>query len=323
MFLFRGLPLPFNYTILLCFTTLIVNHAFCQDIGSRNRPFRIAIVPSIHSNKSHEKPSEFSKCLEDESQMRINISVPSSYIAIVEALGSKKIDLAYGDITSFKLAEKYGVEALLGTTHNLRKNYHSMILVRSSDSSLKKIKDLNGKTFAYSDTSSSSSYILPQIQMKLEKVKFSQTVSTGSMDAAILALVQNKVEAAGAFYDAPTKKGGPIHDARRNLIKILPNILETTKILWISKKIPNEPIMIRTSIPKNVRSSIKKAIINCTKKYPRLINNIDSVYEIDPKYNEYKAFLDFIDRNWIHKPSKSSQKTFPEKKTMNFINKKG
>ena len=37
--------------------------------------------------------------------------------------------------------------------------------------------------------------------------------------------------------------------------------------------------------------------INCTKKYPRLINNIDSVYEIDPKHNEYKAFLDFIDRN--------------------------
>ena len=269
-----------------------------EKIGTHQRPIKVAIVPSVQASKSMVNMKPFVKCLEEETGLFFEFSSPSSYIAVVEALGAKKVDLAYPEIISALLAiKKYGdipgVAPLLKVGHFGRSHYYSVIIARNNGS-VNKVEDLNRKKFGFSDKSSASSYIMPMILMKKLKMAFSHEFSAGSMEASIMALLQKKVDAVGGYYDPPMKEGGIANDPRHRLEKTYPNIMQETKIIWTSESIPNEPIMARKDIDPTIKKSLIKSLKSCTLKYPRLINNIDALYDIGETDKDYDKFLNLV-----------------------------
>lgn len=281
-------------------------------LGSRSRPVTIAIVPAKQANKTMGFTNPLAKCLEENSGYSVSITVPNSLIAVVESIGSKKIHMAIGEILTYYLArKKYGVEPLLKVLHHGKKGYYSMILVRSESFAkkrkeipIKSLTDLNQKAFAYSDASSVSSFIYPHIEFKKQNIQLSQDLSTGSMDAAISALMQGRVAAAGAYYTKPKKKKDKdgrvykdIKDARRILISIYPDIEKKTKVLWVSQEIPNEPIMVQSGLSAHMKDKFRSAFKTCFQKLPLKYNDIDGVLPVDKKaMNEYEAFLTMISK---------------------------
>jgi len=256
---------------------------------SRAQELKVAIVPSNQSSKSIDETKSFGRCLEEQIGIRVALTVPNNYMAVVVGLGSGRIDLAVTDIMGYLLAEQdYQVIPIVRVKRFLSDHYYSMILVKKNGP--KKLEDLTGKKFAYSDAISASSFILPHIAFKERGIKLGQEVAVGGMQAGIMSLLQNKVDAVGAYYFPPDSKG-KIRDARDKLISMYPDIVAQTDVLWVSSKIPNEPVVARKDLDPDVIAKAKKAFSFCFKKHATLINNIDDAEPVDMvKLQEYKDF---------------------------------
>jgi phosphonate transport system substrate-binding protein len=290
------------YKKLLSFFTLISFVFFIKTphlganpvLGSRQKPLRVAIVPSVQANKQLTNFKPFTQCLEQETQLYFEFHVPSSYIAVVEAIGSKKVDVAFTEIMTYLLAKKkYGVVPLLKTSHLGRLYYRSMILVRKNDTHIQTIKDLDNKKFAFSDKSSASSYIMPTLLMKKQQMKFSYEYPTGSMEAAIIALLQKKVDVAAGYYEDPLPNKES-YDARTRLLATYPHVMDETRVLWLSEEIPNEPIIARAGLPDELFHKLQTTLKKCIDKHPGLINNIDTVQVVSANDKSYEAFSKLI-----------------------------
>src|SRR5690348_15299480 len=84
---------------------------FRTEKGSAEDPIQISVVPTKDARTLLLSTSEFSKWMEKETGLKFNVTIPTSYIAVVEALGSKKVDIAYLNTTNYLIAnEKYGAE---------------------------------------------------------------------------------------------------------------------------------------------------------------------------------------------------------------------
>lgn len=268
------------------------------SLGSRNNPIKIAIVPSGHATKALQSATPVALCIEQKAHVTVDVQVPNSYVAVVEAMGSQKVDLTFGDISSFLMAKKkYDAEALLQIRRYGVSSYQSAIYVKA-DSPIKNVKDLNGKKFAYSDASSASSYIFPSILMKKNGQKFGQEVPTGSMDAALMALMQGQVDATAAYYNLPAESG-KIRDARAKIQNIYPNIEKETRILWLSAPIPNEPVFVRKGLSSELKSNLASAISACVKQYPLYINNIEELTPVTGDNTTYDQFIHEIETSGL------------------------
>ncbi|APJ04614.1 phosphate/phosphite/phosphonate ABC transporter substrate-binding protein [Silvanigrella aquatica] len=283
---------------LLCAFLSITKSFAGEDIGTRKNPLKIAIVPSGHSAKALDSAKPVAQCIEKKAKIFVNVQVPNSYIAVVEAMGAQKVDLTFGDIVSFLIARnKFGAEPFLQIKRYGSTSYQSAIFVKQ-DSPIKTVDDLNGKKFAYSDASSASSYIFPSILMKKNKKKFAQEVPTGSMDASIIALMQGQVDVAATYYNSPDKDG-KIHDARSRVENIYPNISKDTRIVWLSKPIPNEPVYVRKGLSKELKEKLSIAIPACIKEFPNYINNIQELFPVAADNNEYTNFVKEVETSGL------------------------
>ena len=291
--------------LLSCFGASLILLSSC-DMGSSKKelgssaqhPVKIAIVPAGQAAKALSSAEPLTRCIEKASNLYVKVDVPNSYIAVSEAMGSGQVDVAFGDISSYLIARiKYKAEALLQVNRYGTDYYQSMIFVKS-DSPIKTIKDLDGKRFAYSDASSASSYILPLIALKKEGIQFGEKLPTGSMDASVTALLQNKVDAAAAYYNAPDATGH-ILDARERVLTIFPNIEKDTRIVWKSEHIPNEPIFVRAGLSPELKHKLATSISECVKKFPRAINNIETLTEIDKDNKTYDNYISMLEASGL------------------------
>lgn len=272
---------------LLAFLNLLA----CTDpsVGSKNRPFTMYFVPAIDArtislatDKLVDYVAEYvSKALYNKpTGFYVKGSVPSSYIAIVEAFGTKRADFAIFNTFGYILTKdikKYPVEAILTVEReNGKKTYHSQIIVRA-DSGIKTLQDLNGKRFAFSDPASTSGYIVPFNMLKRAGIKLKAHVFAQKHDNVVTMVYQKQVDAGSTFYDEPRvktvngKKIKVLRDARARVLTQFPDVGEKVKVLAISEGIPNEPWMLRTNLFKNevknkkIKQLIKQALLDFQK----------------------------------------------------------
>lgn len=107
----------------------------------------------------------------------VKVHVATNYNAMVEALRSKKVDVAFISPVSYTIAHDKGAADVLlkskgylvddkgNPTNKLVDYYRSQIVVRK-DSHLHKLKDLKGTKVGLQDPESTSGYIYPMASLK-------------------------------------------------------------------------------------------------------------------------------------------------------------
>lgn len=275
--------------------------AFADDskIGTRKNPLKLVMVPSTDSTKILTSMKPVARCLEKETGLTFEISVPNNYIVAIEGMGSKKVDIAFLPTFGYLLAhEKFGAEALLKASRNGETTYRAAILART-DRNIKSVKDLNGKKIAYVDPASTSGYILPKKLFMDSKIKPSEEVFQGKHDAVVTAVYQGQVDAGAVFYNKPVD--GKIKDAREKVKTQFPDIEEKVKIVTLTDDIPNDPIVIRKEIPAEAKTKISKAFQSCVAQLPdafRGINNSDAFANVkDSDYDGVRKTVKLLGIN--------------------------
>jgi phosphonate transport system substrate-binding protein len=274
-------------------------HADDSKLGTRKHPLKLVMVPSTDSTKIMSSMKPVAQCLEKETGLTFDISVPNSYIVAIEGMGSKKVDIAFLPTFGYLLAhERFGAEALLKASRNGETTYRAAILART-DRNIKTINDLTGKKVAYVDPASTSGYILPKKMFMDAKVKPGQEVFQGKHDAVVTAVYQGQVDAGAVFYNKPVD--GKIKDAREKVKTQFPDIEEKVKIVTLTEDIPNDPIVIRKEVTAASKEKIAKAFQACVVKMPdafRGINNSDAFAAVkDSDYDSVRKTVKLLGIN--------------------------
>ena len=209
--------------------------------------------------------------LEKDLGVKVKSVTATDYRGTIEALKFKKAELGH-------LGPKSYVEASANNYANVEPiaqlqlangslGYRSCLIVHS-DSEVFTPEDMAGKTFAFNDPNSTSGYLVPSAFFMMElsvdpKKYFSKITFSGSHEASILAVANKKVEVASTNLpdlQQLTREGKVPRGALR--------------VIWVSKLIPNDPIVVRKDMPASLRSAIQESLTTMKARSPETFKEI-------------------------------------------------
>jgi phosphonate transport system substrate-binding protein len=212
--------------------------------------------------------------LEKDLGVTVKPIMASDYRGTIEALKFKKAEIGHLGPKSYVEAtnDNYAnVEPVVQIRHsNGSLGYRSCLIVHT-DSDIFSPEDIGGKTFAFNDPNSTSGYLVPMTMFLNEmginpKQHFSKLTFSGSHEASILAVMHKKVEVASTNLpdvQQLTREGKVPRGALR--------------IIWVSKLIPNDPIVVRKDLPDSLRQAIQDALVAMPEKHPEVFTAAGSI----------------------------------------------
>lgn len=273
--------------IMACLALIGLSACTEAEVGSKRRPFTMYFVPSVDAQKIASTADEMTKFVEKKVSQAlyqkddgfyVKSAIPTSYIAVIEAFGTKKADFAAFNTFSYILAKdmkKYDVDAVLAVIRGKDEMTYKGQIIARKDSGIKSLKDLAGKKFAYTDPASTSGFILPAELLKKEGVTLGGSVFAQKHDNVVTMVYQKQVDAGATFYSTPEiieengKKIEKIRDARSRVITQFPDVADKVKIIGFTDEIPNEPWVMRSQLYADAakNQTVRKAIVDALVEY--------------------------------------------------------
>jgi len=212
----------------------------------------VGLIPSEDANVVIADNKPFLDLLARAVQMEVKPFVATDYNGVIEALRSKRLDIAFMGPFSYVLAVSVAdVEAFaVAETSKQTTTYRAYVIARK-DRGIRSLADLKGRTFAFVDPSSTSGHLLPKAA--LSKIgfdadkDFSRVIFAGGHDAVAIAVQNGKVDAgaiAEGLFDAAV--------ARRVIKR------DELTIVWTSDPIAGSPFCMRRDLPADLKQKIRE-----------------------------------------------------------------
>ena len=233
------------------------------EIGSEQNPIKLFFVPSVDVKVLEDSSKKTKDFLEKETGLKFEVSIPQSYVAVVEAFGTERADVAALNTYGYFLAHsKYKAEARLTVLRHGSTTYQSQFIVKAG-SPIKTIADFKGKKLAFVDPSSTSGYLLPLKMLRDKGIEPSETVFAMKHDNVVSMVYNGQVDGGATFYTPP--HDGKIEDARRLVKTQYPDVEEKVQIIQLSEPILNDPIVFRSTLPEELKVKITAAFLKFVK----------------------------------------------------------
>ena len=248
-------------------------------------PLTLALTPSRDPTALKEAGDAFAKTISQVSGVPVKAIVASDYAGVIEALRSKRVDLAFVHPVGYVLANREaGCQILVRDVWQGKTAYTARFYVRK-DRGIQRVEDLRGKTVAFVDPASSSGYISPMVLLIKQglvrdrdpKSFFKDALFTGTHEAALQSVLRGRVDAAASFDKAPE-----LHLKDPALIAQLGFVGETPEI-------PEAGICARPDLPADPVARVKRALLSI--KAPEYAALLKQIYDID-------GFIEASDRDY-------------------------
>lgn len=247
-------------------------------------PLKLGIHPYLAATELHRRFTPLAHYLSQKLGREVAVVITNDYQDQINGIGKDDLDIAFmGPSEYVKMVRIYGKKPLLGRLENRGKGYFYGMIVVNKDSSIKTVKDLRGKKFAFCDKNSTMTKVPLQMLWKagvtlakLDSYSFldkhenvALSVLTGEFDAgAIKDEVYNKYEARGL-----------------RALERTPDISE--HIFVASNKIPRQTAsVIRTALYELKNSPEGAAIMTSIKEGLTAIGPVE-----DRDYDNLRAIL--------------------------------
>src|SRR5437867_8941967 len=170
--------------------------ASCSAGGPSSQTLRLSMIPTTDPGKMIREGEPLIAYLQKETGAKVEMTVPTNYAAVVEAIANDQVDIAYfGGFTYVQASKRSGVIPLVQRDQD--QNFHSLFITHP-DSGIKSLNDLKGHSFAFGDVNSTSGHLMPEYFMRQANVDaevITRAVYTGGHDATALAVANKKVDA--------------------------------------------------------------------------------------------------------------------------------
>ncbi len=278
--------LPYLLACLAILTWLSIRPLFeDRSLGSAYQPIQFMLTPSVDAQRISANGDLLASFLERETGLHVRTSVPTNFIAVVEAFGAGKADLAIMNSFSYLLAHsRYGASAVLRVLRrDGERSYRGQIIARS-DAGINSLEDLRGRKMAFVDPSSTSGYIYPKALLDRRGIRIGEEVFGNKHDIVVTMIYQGQVDAGATYYSPPDKTTGELLDARARVKAQFPDVFERIRILEVTDDIPNDPVVVRNNLPSDLRDKIVKALLRfaATDDGRKALMEIASVEGLEP-----------------------------------------
>jgi phosphonate transport system substrate-binding protein len=209
--------------------------------------------------------------LEKDLGVKVKAVTATDYRGTIEALKFKKAEVghlgpkAYVEASNNNYANVEPIAQLQLANGSL--GYRSCLIVHG-DSDIFSPEDIGGRTFAFNDPNSTSGYLVPSAFFLMEmgvdpKKHFAKVTFSGSHEASILAVANKKVDVASTNLpdlQQLTREGKVTRGGLR--------------VIWVSKLIPNDPIVVRKDLPASFRSAVQESLLTMKSRKPEAFKEI-------------------------------------------------
>jgi phosphonate transport system substrate-binding protein len=218
----------------------------------------------------------------------------TDYRGTIEALKFKKADVGHLGPKSYVEASTNNYASVEPIAQiqlaNGSLGYRSCLIVHA-ESDMFSPEDIAAKTFAFNDPNSTSGYLVPSTffmgEMNVDPRKhFARVTFSGSHEASILAVANRKVDVAATNLPDLQQL------TRENKVP-----RGALRVIWVSRLIPNDPIVVRKDLPASLRQAVQESLVSMKARHPDSFKEIgawvgafvkadDSKYQIIRELNE-------------------------------------
>ncbi len=266
--------------VILLISALMLLLTACSQkpLGSKANPVKLYFVPSMEANKIVESAEAISDYLHQDTGLYFKVAVPTSYAAVIEAMGSEEADIAFLATFAYIMAhQKYNAQVELTTVRNNLSRYRGQFVAQTS-SNINEIKDIQDKVIAYTDAASTSGYIYPSAILKKNQITPKKEIMAGGHPQAILAVYEGTADVGCTFW-SPEHEGIP-QDARNSVAETHPDVFNKLKIIGFTEWIPNDTVTFRDKFPKELKDKIVTSLLKYAKD-PEGKKELKDLYQID------------------------------------------
>jgi phosphonate transport system substrate-binding protein len=286
-----------------------------NPLGTDAMPIVLALAPSANTTTLMAGGDAIAAKLKELTGYSFTVNVPTSYAALVEAMGSGNAQVGFlptvpyivaytkgyatiGLITLRNGADHYAYEVIVNKARvddGTFMTYYDTATSANTADAATALAQFAGKRPCYTDPLSSSGYLVP-----------AGFFATNSIKTLAGAWVQGHPQVVKAVYLSPKGEicdfGTVYVDARTAVTTDMPDVNDKVVVVWVSDPIiPNDTISIATSVPEDIRANIVAAFetIAATPEGLQLLK--DGGYSIgglkivdDSFFDQYRSFLESI-----------------------------
>ncbi len=263
------------------------------EIGTADNPIKVLFVPSVNVDFMIESGDEIDDWLTDITGYEFEVSVPTSYAATIEEMcASPTNTVGFIPAMGYALANSLcGVDPALASVRFGWNQYWAQYIV-ARDSEFQTLEDLDGATWGFGETTSTSGYLVPLAEFNALGIAPGDQVETGGHTATVNAVYNGEVDFGTTFFSPPLLPEGTwapgdppdipdelvsecavtpedrlfcggyrVLDARAGLRNDAPDIIQKVRILDISSGIPNDTMSFSPDFPDELRTQIIDAVM--------------------------------------------------------------
>jgi len=261
-------------------------------LGRFSNPLILGVVPSTSATQSVStaQTKVLRQCLEKATSLYFQIRVATHHTALVEAMNHGHVHGALLSSYAFYGAHRHGARAILRLVRDGTSSYYGQIVVKANGP-IQTLADLQGKTLATVDTTSTSSLyglkLLKEKNITLGKIWVANTHM-----AALMGVYQTPPKAQGAaVYFHPGGK-----DARLLLKPQYPNVFNELKTLVTVGPIPNEPFVVSSLFPSEHTAHFQRTLKMCSQQNIGIFQALSNAQGFeDANDSDYGPFFDSLE----------------------------
>ncbi len=258
-------------------TTALATPALAE--GHAITEFRIGLLGGENAQDRLNSNECLRAYTEEALGVETKLFAPADYAGVIEGLVGGTLDMAWLGASSYAatyLRDPEAVEPVL-VKINLDGSYgyHSIGFARK-DSGITSLDDMEGKVFGFGDPNSTSGYLIPSIEIPTYKdgvtmvsgEYFGEVKFTGGHEQTIVAVNNGDIDGGVTWADGQGAwedgyNSGALRKAVDSGLIDMNDLVE----IWKSKPIPEGPIVLRKSLPADVKE--------------KMIALVDGMYEAD------------------------------------------
>ena len=256
-------------------TTALVQPALAQDVTE----FRIGILGGENAQDRLNNHECLKTYTEEALGVPVKLFAPADYDGVIQGLLGGTLDMAWLGASGYAKIYLDDPEAVTPVLVKVNVDgsigYHSIGFARK-DSGITSLEDMKGKKFGFGDPNSTSGYLIPSIEIPQQTGAtmengdyFGEVVFTGGHEQTIVAVNNGDVDGGVTWADGQGNwedgfNSGALRKAVDAGLVDMNDLVE----IWRSKPIPEGPVVLRTSLPQDVKDKMTALV--------------DNLYENDP-----------------------------------------
>jgi len=254
---------------------LMIEGSRFKIAGEKADVVRLGVMPLEAPAEMYKRFTPFIDYLSKKINRQFELKIAIDFADTVKDIGEGVTNICYMTPSTYIEAhDKYGVEVIAKALRNGRP-YHHTVIIAKEGGGINKIEDIKGKTFAFGDSHSTSSHIVPRailLEHGIDVKDLRYYNYLGHHDDVAMSVLDGEFDAGGIMESTALK----FKDLGLKFIKV-------------SQEIPEFNICVNKEMPAEEKQLIKSAILELNDKTPEGALVLKS---ISPDYNGFTESLD-------------------------------